>query len=103
MSSGSLLVERADLLLHDLRIVLVLLLDLLHLRRELLHGLHRLDLLDRQRVEQHLDEDRQQDDGHAVAAEACQIRHIIERLQDNVQEILDRFEYRSKETQYITS
>ena len=53
------LVESADFLLHNLRIILIFLLNLLHLRRQFLHGLHGLDLLHRQRIKRHLNNNRQ--------------------------------------------
>ena len=58
-----LLVELHQLLVHLLAVALVLALDLLHLGRMPLEVLHGVDLLDRQRHEQHAHHHRQRDDG----------------------------------------
>jgi hypothetical protein len=84
-----LLVEGHHLALHPLAIVLVLLLDLLHLRLELLEGPHRLDLLDGQRQDQQAGEEGEADDRHAppeadvvVEEEDHRLRRIDQRLED---------------------
>ena len=57
-----LLVELHQLFVELLAVLLVLALELLHLRRVGLHVLHRVDLLDRQRHEQHSHDHRQGND-----------------------------------------
>ena len=57
------------LLLQTLRIALVLVSERIDLRLQRLHRLHRAHALDRQRVEQDLRHDGEQDDGDAVVAD----------------------------------
>ncbi len=83
-----LLVELHHLLLLALLVVLVLGLDRLHLRRQLLHALHRAELLDGQREQDRAHAHRQQHDrpapGHPDA--------VVEERQDRLEDVDQRLE-----------
>ena len=92
-------VELHQLFVLLLPVVLVLLLDLLHLRRVLLQRLHRVDLPDRQRHEQHPDDDRRGDDRPGPAQAEVRVEpvenvthHVLELADDR-----DRVEDRVKD------
>ena len=67
-------------------VALVLLLDLLHLRREALQVLHRVDLLHRQRHEQHPDDHRQRDD----RPRPRQVHAEVQPVEDVAGDVLER-------------
>ena len=84
---ATLLVERHHLLLHLLAVFLVLLLDPLDLRLDLLHGLHRPGLLQRQRKEKETDQKCQQYDGNAVIG-----NDVVEEAEDRPEPVDQRGE-----------
>jgi hypothetical protein len=83
-----LLVELHQLLLLLPLVGLVLLLDLLHLRRVPLEVLHRVDLLDRERDEDHPDDHRQRDDRPGPG----QADRAMDPVEDVPEEVLERAE-----------
>src|SRR5512133_2167526 len=82
-----LLVELHQLFVELLAVALVLALDLLHLRRIRLHVLHRMDLLDRQRHEQHPYE-------HGQSADRPRPRQAerVEAVEDVPKEVFERLQ-----------
>jgi hypothetical protein len=84
-----LLVELHQLLLLTLLVVLVLGLQRFQLRLQALEGLHRAELLQRQRHEQRADDHRQEHDREAPAG--AQV--VVEDLEHRLEHVDERLEY----------
>ena len=89
-----LLVELHQLLLLALLVLLVLSLDPLHLRREPLHLLHRVKLLDGEGQQDCPDQNRQEDDRPAPRPADDAVDRLEDRLEDVYERLEDRCGYK---------